>query len=152
MALRIAFDLDGVLANMEAELVRQAESLFGDAMTRRLEERAVETSPSASAADTPSGTAERQAAAEASPENVPPLLKLNMTARQQRRLWKHVESIENFWQTLEELEPGVIDRLSTIGLRIVSMSSSIPKRAPFWSGVRTRNNCRPPHAVSASAS
>ena len=31
--LRIAFDLDGVLADMESELVRQAEILFGDAMT-----------------------------------------------------------------------------------------------------------------------
>jgi len=34
-----------------------------------------------------------------------------MTARQQRRLWKHVESIENFWQTLQETEPGVVARL-----------------------------------------
>ena len=40
MALRIGFDLDGVLADMEAELVRQAEILFGEPMTRRLEERA----------------------------------------------------------------------------------------------------------------
>src|SRR5207247_6013023 len=37
-----------------------------------------------------------------------------MTSRQQRKLWAHVESIENFWQTLEELEPGVIGRLSAI--------------------------------------
>ena len=35
--LRIAFDLDGVLADMESELVRQAEILFGDAMTHRLQ-------------------------------------------------------------------------------------------------------------------
>src|SRR3989454_5089886 len=41
-------------------------------------------------------------------------MKLNMTTRQQRRLWKHVESIENFWLTLEELEPGVIQRLAAI--------------------------------------
>ena len=37
-----------------------------------------------------------------------------MTARQQRRLWRHVESIENFWQTLAEIEPGVVSRLATI--------------------------------------
>jgi hypothetical protein len=43
MPLRIAFDLDGVLADMEGELVRQAETLFGEAMTRRLQERAAES-------------------------------------------------------------------------------------------------------------
>src|SRR6267378_2713264 len=116
MALRIAFDLDGVFADMESELVRQAELLFGESMTRRLEERASDGAP---ATDPPTETAggteeQRQAAAETSSENVPPLIKLNMTTRQQRRLWKHVESIENFWLTLAELEPGVIQRLAAI--------------------------------------
>jgi hypothetical protein len=117
--LRIAFDLDGVLADMEAELVRQAEILFGEPMTKRLQERAAGTpsSASASASVTPPGeVSDTQTAAEASLDNVPPLLKLNMTARQQRRLWNHVESIENFWQTLEALEPGVIERLSAIAM------------------------------------
>jgi hypothetical protein len=115
MPLRIAFDLDGVLADMESELVTQARILFGEPMTRRLQERAVDTNPAASTTEAPRGTpAERNATAEASIDNVPPLLKLNMTSRQQRRLWNHVESIENFWQTLEELEPGVIGRLWTI--------------------------------------
>src|SRR5262245_50487032 len=77
MALRIAFDLDGVLADMESELVRQAGILFGDAITRRAEEpaqeSATETVPVAEASTT---TEEKQAAAETAPENVPPLLKL----------------------------------------------------------------------------
>ena len=38
--MRIAFDLDGVLADMEAELVRQTEILFGKAKTQVLQERA----------------------------------------------------------------------------------------------------------------
>src|SRR2546422_6587160 len=116
MALRIAFDLDGVLADMESELVRKAESLFGEPMTRRLEERASDGAPATDPpTETPGGSEEqRQASAETAPENVPPLIKLNMTTRQQRRLWKHVESIENFWLTLEELEPGVIQRLAAI--------------------------------------
>ena len=112
MPLRIAFDLDGVLADMESELVRQAETLFGETMTRRLEERATDGSAASNTAETTDETAERQAPAEAAPDNAPPLLRLNMTARQQRKLWSHVESIENFWQTLEELEPGVIARLA----------------------------------------
>jgi len=113
MALRIAFDLDGVLADMESELVRHAEMLFGEPMTRRLD--APDDAAAADAgADTPAGSEDQtQAAAEAAPDNVP-MLRLKMTLRQQRRLWKHVESIENFWGTLRELEPGVITRLAAL--------------------------------------
>jgi hypothetical protein len=116
VALRVGFDLDGVFADMESELVRQAEILFGEPMTRRLEERASDAAPATgSAADTAETTDDQgQAAAETASENVPPLIKLNMTSRQQRRLWKHVESIENFWGTLKELEPGVLERLAAI--------------------------------------
>ena len=39
-----------------------------------------------------------------------------MTSRQQRRLWHHVESIENFWEKLDELEPGVIARLASLAI------------------------------------
>jgi len=118
VALRIAFDLDGVLADMESELVRQAEIVFGDSMTQKLRDRAAETpldvptpKPGPPVSLSPPET---QAAAEASPDNVPPLLKLNMTTRQQRKLWRHVESIENFWETLQELEPGIVARLAAI--------------------------------------
>lgn len=100
MPLRIGFDLDGVLADMEAELVRQAEILFGEPMTRRPEEPAVPL----------------DAAPESAPDDVPPLLKLNLTLRQQRRLWRHVESIENFWQTLGEYEAGAVKRLARLTL------------------------------------
>ena len=37
---------------------------------------------------------------------VPTVVKLQMTSRQERRLWRHVEAIENFWETLTEIEPG----------------------------------------------
>jgi hypothetical protein len=115
--LRIAFDLDGVLADMEAELVRQAEALFGEAMTRRLEQRAAETGPQAGAAGGVSEPSTEVVAGGRTAEardNMPPLLKLNMTSRQQRKLWRHVETIENFWETLDEVEPGLIRRLAAI--------------------------------------
>jgi hypothetical protein len=110
MALRIGFDLDGVFADMESELVRQSEVLFGEPMTRRLEGRAAESDavPEAPAEATAPSTAE------AAPEFAPPVARLNMTARQQRRLWHHVETIENFWEGLEELEPGVIQQLAAL--------------------------------------
>lgn len=104
MPLRIAFDLDGVLADMESELVHQAEQLFGEAMTTRLQERFDEQpSPDAPAATPP-----------ADAENAPPVLRMSMTSRQTRRLWQHVESLENFWEGLRELEPGIVKRLAQI--------------------------------------
>ena len=45
---------------------------------------------------------------------VPPIVKLQMTARQERRLWRHVEAIENFWETLTEIEPGAVARLAAV--------------------------------------
>jgi hypothetical protein len=113
MALRIGFDLDGVLADMESELVRQSEILFGEPMTRRLEECAAEAGEATPA---PAGAAPMPAAgsSDAAPEFAPPVARLNMTSRQQQRLWRHVESIENFWEGLAELEPGVIQRLSAL--------------------------------------
>ena len=109
MSLRIAFDLDGVLADMESELVRQAGILFGDAVTRRKPRRHTpETQPDAADPSHESVAG----AAEPPLDNTPPLLKLTMTARQQRKLWRQVEAIENFWETLKEIEPGTVARLA----------------------------------------
>jgi hypothetical protein len=119
VALRIGFDMDGVFADMEAELLRQATLIFGEPMKRRLEERREPevTVPDGEAAEAPGDNeSTRQAAAESAPDNVPPTMKMGMSARQQRRLWRHVESIEDFWQTLRELEPGVLKRLAALAL------------------------------------
>ena len=117
MPLRIAFDLDGVLADMESEVVRQAGALFGEPMTRRMQERAAETEQGATPPETPPvATPDSEAAADRSAENVPPLSRLNMTRRQRRRLWNHVKTVENFWHGLHELEPGIIARLSAIAI------------------------------------
>jgi len=109
VSLRIGFDLDGVLADMEAELVRQAEILFGESMTRVLEKRA-DGGPS-----TPD-PAEAGQKGDPALDIAPAIERLNMTPRQQRRLWKHVESIENFWQTLQETEPGIVARLYKLAI------------------------------------
>jgi hypothetical protein len=116
LSLRIAFDLDGVFADMDAALIRHAESLFGRAPTPQPQAEvsdvaSPEGDPPAtglgSASDGPSGPPPSRG-------QLPPLPRLNLTARQERRLWEQIESIENFWQTLEEIEPGVIRRLSAI--------------------------------------
>src|SRR5689334_10015026 len=102
--------MDGVVADMDAELLRQAEILFGRPMTQQMPHRAADPVT----ATPPEASSPEQAAAEAAPDNVPSQLRLNITPRQQRKLWHHVESIDNFWQTLNETEPGVVARLAAI--------------------------------------
>jgi hypothetical protein len=94
LPLRVAFDLDGVLADMEGELTRQAEALFEP--SRRTQ------SPSSPPPDRPDA------------ESSPAVERLPLTLRQQQRLWHHVATIENFWQTLEETEPGIVGRLAAV--------------------------------------
>lgn len=110
MPLRIGFDLDGVFADMESALVRCATDVFGEAMIARLQERAKEDSETTAseadgAADSGGGTVA---------ENTPPILRIKMTPRQTTRLWRHVETVENFWQDLQEIEPGSLARLADI--------------------------------------
>jgi hypothetical protein len=118
VALRIAFDLDGVLADMELDLVRQAEALFGKEPLRRLQEPATE--PAAAERTAPSPAPDAAAAvseppsADAPPENAPAFVKLRLTARQQGRLWRHVATIDDFWESLAEIEPGSVARLASL--------------------------------------
>jgi len=105
---------------MESELVRQAEILFGEAMTHRLQERAADPDHTTTVVAEDSGDASTEVVVDGEPgpdtalDNTPPLLRLNMTSRQQRKLWRHIEAIENFWETLAELEPGVVERLAAM--------------------------------------
>ena len=109
--------MDGVFADMEGELVRQAEILFGEAMAQRLQERTADApdqapAPAPSSPDAASALDTSGAKRDATVENAPALVKLRMTTRQQRRLWSHVEAIEDFWGSLAEIEPGSVARLS----------------------------------------
>jgi hypothetical protein len=109
LSLRIAFDLDGVLADMETELVRQTEILFGEPMTQVLQARA---RTGEDAADSPAASEPEPASPPAA--DAPRLVRLRMTARQERRLWRHVASIDGFWESLHEIEPGVVARLAAL--------------------------------------
>jgi hypothetical protein len=110
---------------MEAELVRQAEAIFGESMTRRLAERGAMPSngpgesmndAGASAADPGSEQLGGPPASQAS-DLESALSRLRMSTRQQRRLWQHVESIDNFWETLVEIEAGSIAKLASLASR-----------------------------------
>ena len=110
MPLRIAFDLDGVLADMDSALHREAEVVFGEAATRKLQSSPpVELS---SAGDV--GSEGVDGVNEAPAEATPPIVRLNLSPRQQRRLWDHVTQVKNFWQSLDEIEPGTIARIAQL--------------------------------------
>ncbi len=94
MSLRVAFDMDGTVADMYAVLRRETEQLFGP----------VATSPAAAGDADTSG--------EGSPLPGPAVDELQLTAAQQRQLWDRVKGIENFWTSLPEAEPGIIARIA----------------------------------------
>lgn len=111
MALRIAFDLDGVLADMEGALARHAEELFGVSVAPAPPEQPAAASDGTNAAGPPdAGTP----AGDTAEGEEPPLLRLKLSSRQQRRLWRHVEQIDGFWESLDEIEPGAVARLAVL--------------------------------------
>jgi len=101
MGLRVAFDLDGTIADMYAALRTVAEELFKSDATVNL----VNNRP------------ERQPTTDDDPESKPALTKLHLTARQQMAVWDHVKTIENFWYDLPELEPGIVARIADIAMK-----------------------------------
>ena len=88
---------------MDADLIRHAEALFGEPMTRKLEERAGDAEELAKPGDQKPAV-----------DDVPASARLHMTARQTRRLWQHVQSIDSFWEGLREIEPGAVTRLAKV--------------------------------------
>jgi len=90
MSLRIAFDVDGVLADMLGAFQRElpvAGSMFGR----------VAAAPIAGGEP-----AERWTA--------------TLTERDRRKLWRKARSRSNFWESLEEIEPGSVRRLHQLSV------------------------------------
>lgn len=100
MPLRLGFDLDGVLADMNSALLREARRLFPDAQLRP-------TGAPAAPAPNPDAR-DNDDLADA------PSTSLALTPRQERQLWEAVKKIENFWETLDETEDGIVARLAEV--------------------------------------
>jgi hypothetical protein len=96
MPLRVAFDLDGTIADMQAALRDVAEELFG------------------ASREATAGQPDLQPATGDEPETKRALSELQLTARQQMQLWDHVKTIENFWSGLAELESGIVSRIARV--------------------------------------
>ena len=86
---------------MDSALHALAHSLFGEKLRRR------QPRPPKADGDSATGPAKARASSPVNPA-------LNLTLRQQRRLWRHVETIENFWESLREIEPGAVRRLASV--------------------------------------
>ena len=100
--LRVAFDMDGTVADMHTMLRREAERLFGASRDPGLSADPDETTAGATGESEP-------------PADIPPVVArddLRLDRDQWRTLWDHVERIENFWTTLPEMEPGIVARIA----------------------------------------
>src|SRR5918993_5609251 len=98
MALRIACDLDGTLADMETALQREAEALFGPDVDLRAGSSIplvpLRLPPDFSAhPDRPQGT-ELPDGPEPSPAATGVSPKRPLTSRERRQLWAHVGQID----------------------------------------------------------
>lgn len=95
MSFRVAFDLDGTLADMQSVLRREAEALFGPDALRGAVQEERPGDDTAEAAEAPA---------------------LPLSDDQMERLWRHVKGIEDFWTTLPEVESGIVRRIAEIAL------------------------------------
>lgn len=96
--LRIGCDLDGVLADLEGSLRVEAQRLWpGKTWTSAM------PATSLSADDVEPGLTDKE-------RSLTPFSR-ELTNSEERRLWREVRGITNFWETLSEIEEGTIQRL-----------------------------------------
>jgi hypothetical protein len=100
--MRIGFDLDGVLADLHEPFVKLAAELFPDLDRQQVRQEPEVTTP---------GEGE---AGDAELAEDPPPPGLVLTRRQTEAVWRAVSGIEDFWETLDEHEPGSIARLAAL--------------------------------------
>ena len=125
--LRIAFDMDGVLADMHAALAIEAERMFGE--------------------QGPSTVSALEEAIERESPAPPPVSRLpgalTLTAQQLEVLWQRVAETDNFWDGLAETEPGIVGRLARVAdqrrwevlfvtQRPQTRGAPVQKQTQFW--------------------
>jgi len=121
MPLRVGFDLDGTVADMYSALHREAVKLFGEEVLRKAAYKTNQPAASATVAASAAQATTNALVNKAQDKSAEPdddaatnlaMEELHLTSRQQSQLWDHVKTVENFWTTLPELEPGIIARIA----------------------------------------
>jgi hypothetical protein len=103
--MRIAFDLDGVLADLHTPFVGTALRLFPELDAAAIRTADVGASPPAEPdAETPA----------ADPTAVPSLVSRPISRRQAEVIWRDITGRENFWEGLNEIESGAVARLAAL--------------------------------------
>src|SRR5262245_51808064 len=100
--MRLGFDLDGTVADLHSALALEARRLFPGVDPAAVPNSAApgDTAAGNASPDADSGQSEEQGLSFGS-----------LSARQQREIWNAVCDRENFWETLDEIEPGALARL-----------------------------------------
>ena len=102
--MRIAFDLDGVLADLHGAFAETAHKLFPEL------DSAVIGSPEV-------GSSPPDPEAEAAPKPSVPISRANdmpLTSKQTDAVWRTLADVTDFWESLQEIEPGMIRRLAEL--------------------------------------
>lgn len=102
--MRLAFDLDGVLADLHTSFTRAAVELFPELDPSSL------TSADIVAAQPATDGEEPSPSQKPADENRP----LALSRRQMDAVWERLSGTQNYWETLEEHEPGAIERLAKL--------------------------------------
>lgn len=100
--MRVAFDMDGVLADLHEPFVRMAVKLFPELDPAAIDAADIGASP-------PDDDTERDPATPKSPTS-----DVALTSAQSDAVWRAVAATEDFWETLKEIEPGTIARLAAL--------------------------------------
>jgi hypothetical protein len=103
--MRIAVDLDGVIADFHTPFVRTAIGLFPNLDPTLMGSADVGASPPGDLDDAPVDT---------NGSVLPLSNRLNLTERQSEAVWRQIASVENFWETLDEIEPGTVASLARL--------------------------------------
>jgi len=98
--MRIAFDMDGVVADLHTAYVQAALRLFP-----QLDRSAIAT-PEVGASPDDAGTTESEVPEAGS--------NLAVTRRQSEAIWRELSAQENFWEGLAEIEPGAVARIAAV--------------------------------------
>ena len=105
--MRIGFDLDGCLADLNTAFVQTAVRLYPELDPAAIGSKDVGSSP-----PEPEGETTTE---DGTPEEAPtPAGDVPMTRQQTDAVWTHLETVENFWETLGEIESGAIARLAAL--------------------------------------